>query len=146
MLYPLRRDNFRFSAALSHMDLIDNKYRGAGRGGVLLKIVHAARCLSPGKIMEAAVISPVPHACLIQGTPITVLSVSVTPTENIALRKRTEQKGGGNTAALAIDGKTEPRGQCTRTSFEMNPWWLVRLEAIYTIISVAIFTPECCGK
>jgi len=54
--------------------------------------------------------------------------------------------GGGNTAALATDGITDPRGQCTRTSSGMNPWWRVRLEAIYTIISVAIFTPECCGK
>ena len=100
----------------------------------------------PGKILGAAVISLVPHACLIQGTPITVLSVSVMPTENIALHKMTEQMGDGNTAALAIDGKTDPRGQCTRISSEMNPWWRVRLEAIYTISSVAIFTPECCGK
>ena len=79
---------------------------------------------------------------------INCLSVSVTASDNIALNKIARHLGDSrdNRAGSALDGIKYPHSNCVITSSSKNPWWAVRLGAIYTIISVTVFTPVCCGK
>jgi hypothetical protein len=85
-----------------------------------------------------------PRLYLIHCTLVYCISVSVAPSDNIALNKKTQGMDGDNTSSLAVDGNTDPHGQCTRTT--SVAWWRVVLGAAYSIISVTIFTPHCCSK
>ena len=79
--------------------------------------------------------------------PIICLSVSVTASDNIALNKMAKHLGiRGSEASWAVDGNVYSHGNCSTTLLTKNPWWAVRLGAIYTINSVTVFTPACCGK
>ncbi|KAK2177412.1 hypothetical protein NP493_600g04003 [Ridgeia piscesae] len=75
---------------------------------------------------------------------VQVYGEEVAPSDNIALNKKTQGMDGDNTSSLAVDGNTDPHGQCTRTT--SVAWWRVVLGAAYSIISVTIFTPHCCTK
>ena len=66
---------------------------------------------------------------------------------NVALKKSASQTStDGKGAYLAVDGKLDTKGQCSRTEAEKNPSWRIDLGAVSTVYSVNLFTPNRTGR
>uniref|UniRef100_R4GDI2 Fucolectin tachylectin-4 pentraxin-1 domain-containing protein n=2 Tax=Anolis carolinensis TaxID=28377 RepID=R4GDI2_ANOCA len=76
----------------------------------------------------------------------------IPPVPNVALKGKAFQSSLYHKLGLAehaIDGSTAVdyyRQSCTHTELEMNPWWMVDLEAEFSVASVSISNREdCCA-
>jgi len=62
------------------------------------------------------------------------------------MKSASQTSTDGKGAYLAVDGKLNTEGQCSRTKAEKNPSWRIDLGAVYTVYSVNLLTPSRTGK